>query len=459
MTAGQGRRLWVLVPLMAGGLALSSSVSGAAPTPESGFAAVASASGGRVTFSVPGFAVVEDVIDGGGPVSQAAVDAGGSTGFASLPYPGDSAIAFPGLFNAVTGQPFPGAYPLYVAASHPTAPEQELADPSGSYRLRATAAAGEAAGLAQLTGAAGSGPPSGSGGTSALATVGRDGDAITVKAETRNEALQIGGGALRIASVRSLSTTTHRPDQPNPASHTELEVVGGSAGAYTFGYGPGGLVVASQGVPIPASQGLAQLNQALAPAGVSLRIVGGQESPAGASADTLEITAAGQAPIPGTPPGVVRLRLGGASSSISLGQSLGLGDPAGAVGDIGATPPETPAAAEGAPATAPQAAPLFTPEGADVRTGGASSTFGSSAGAGLSGGGEASLASGPSADTTATEPTAPSQTVDGVAASAVPIYQPRRLAADGFLYGALLAAAIALLVVAGLWRGKGVSAK
>src|SRR5713226_3374562 len=93
-----------------------------------GFVGVASASGGRMTFTVPDFAVVEDVIDGGGPVAQSVLDAGTATSFASLPYPGDNAIAFPGLFNAATGRDLPAGYPFYVRASHPTVPEQQLGD-------------------------------------------------------------------------------------------------------------------------------------------------------------------------------------------------------------------------------------------------------------------------------------------------------------------------------------------
>lgn len=69
---------------------------------------------------------------------------------------------------------------------------------------------------------------------------------------------------------------------------------------------------------------------------------------------------------------------------------------------------------------------------------------------------QSSMASGEAAP--AGQPTASAQAADMVA-QAVPIFQPRRLRADGFLYGALLLAAIALLVVAGLWRGKGVLAK
>src|SRR6266540_7172099 len=119
-------------------------------TGPAGFVAVASASGGRMTFTVPDFAVVEDVIDGGGPVAQAVLDAGTAVSFASLPYPGDNAIAFPGLFNAATGQDLPAGYPFYVRASHPTVPEQQLADPSGSYALDARAGAGQARGAARF---------------------------------------------------------------------------------------------------------------------------------------------------------------------------------------------------------------------------------------------------------------------------------------------------------------------
>jgi hypothetical protein len=473
VTGGGRRRLLPVAALLAGGLALSASASGAAPTAE-GFAAVASAQGGRVTFSVPGFAVVEDVIDGGGPVSQAAADSGGATGFASLPYPGDSAIAFPGLFNAVTGQPFPGAYPFYVAASHPTQPEQEIADPGGIYRLRAKAAEGQASGLAQLAGAAGSGAQSGSGGSVALSSVERDGDAVVARAETRNEALQLGGGALRIASVRSQSSTVYRPDGAKPVTNTELIVEGGSAGGYTFAYGPNGLVVAGQAVPIPAGQGLTQLNEALAPAGISLRIVGGEASPTGASADALEIRLAGQAPIPGMPPGILRLRFGGATSSISVGQGVGLGlgdglGDGGFGGDLGPPPaePDGPTAASPDPSTGGGSAGAGS-TGARVSSpmsgiaGGTGAAFGSGNALGSSGtvsGIGSARTVGPSGGEPAAGSSSDAAQADAGVTAAIPIVQPRRLRADGVLYGALLLAAIALLVVAALWRGKGVVAR
>src|SRR5437763_7415331 len=61
------------------------------------FVASASAYGGRIEYSVPGF-TVEQVIDGGGPVAQAYADSRATAvSFASLPYPGANALAVPGL--------------------------------------------------------------------------------------------------------------------------------------------------------------------------------------------------------------------------------------------------------------------------------------------------------------------------------------------------------------------------
>lgn len=110
------RGRWMIGAAVVAGVAampLPSSATGELP----GFRAVALAEGGRVTFSVPGFAVVEDIIDGGGPVSQAVVDGHGASSFASLPYPGETALAFPGLFTAVTDQSLPAGYPFFVSAS------------------------------------------------------------------------------------------------------------------------------------------------------------------------------------------------------------------------------------------------------------------------------------------------------------------------------------------------------
>jgi len=281
-----------------------------------GFVAVASASGGRVTFTVPDFAVVEDVIDGGGPVAQSVLDADTATSFAALPYPGDNAIAFPGLFNAATGHDLPAGYPFYVRAAHPTVPEQRLGDPSGSYALDARAAAGQAGSAARF----GRDGDSDGGRSRAATSAVEDGDTVTVTAETIDEALSLGNGALRIASVRSRAVTTWRAGEAAPSTTTGLAVQGGSAGGYTFGFGPGGLVVASQGAPVPVGEGVQAMNQALAPAGISLHVVAAEPVAGGAMAEALEVVFQRPAPGQGVPGGVVRLRFGGALAAILLGQ-------------------------------------------------------------------------------------------------------------------------------------------
>lgn len=314
------------VVLVAVAVLLVSPAPSGAETALRGFVASASADGGRITFSVPAFVVVEDVLDGGGAVARSVVDPFGASSFASLPYPGDLAIAGPGLFQAVTGQEFPGAYPFYVNASHPTNPKQELMDQSGTYHLNATAGEGQATGASQFYGQGGEGQSGGGGGTRVFTSSVVKGDQVAAVAETLNEALNLGGGALRIASVRSRSETTYQAGDATPTTKTDLLIEGGSAGDMGFGFGPQGFTVAKQGVPIPAGSGLEQLNQALEPAGISLRIAGAEPLSGGAAAHAFEV-AFRQKPAGGEIPGVIiRLRFGGAATSVVFGEETETAD-------------------------------------------------------------------------------------------------------------------------------------
>ncbi|HEV8625544.1 MAG TPA: hypothetical protein VG034_13880 [Acidimicrobiia bacterium] len=431
---------------------------GSASAELSGFRAVAVAEGERVTFSVPGFAVVEDIIDGGGPMSQAAVDGQGASSFASLPYPGDTALAFPGLFAAVAGQPLPAGYPFFVSASHPTTPDQQLKDPSGAYELAAQAAAGTANGTAQLRGHGGDGQNSGSGGTQATSSVLVEGDTVKVVAETVNEALNIGGGALRIASVRSRSVSAYQAGEENPTTTTELAVEGASAGDTKFSFGPNGLVVAGTAVPIPAGTGIEQLNQALAPAGVSIRFVEPQKLVGGASAGTLEIAVSQKSPASGVPGGTIRVRLGGATSAITLGAALPV-DPGvtAGIGDDAGTSPAGPSEAAGQAATPLTAGLDSSPSAASAVPGSAldtSSPSTASVGAGF--------ATPTAAGVAAPDPTAGLAAAGTESAAPVPraasttMFQPRHIGADGFVFGSVIVAGLLMMILSSLWRAKGV---
>lgn len=426
-----------------------------AQTSLAGFVGRAQADGGRVTFSVPGFAAVEDVIDGGGTVSQSVVDSQSSSSFASLPYPGELAIAGPGLFATVTGREFPGAYPFFVSASHPTAPKQELADPTGAYRLAAEAREGRAGALAQFHPQGGQGGGGGAGGTRSVTSSVVEGDTVTTTAETSNEALDLGGGALRIASVHSRSITTYRAGDPKPLSKTEFVLEGGSAGGTSFAYGPAGLVVAGQGIPIPAGSGLDRLNTALEPAGVHLRFAGAEGVAGGATAGAFEIRLRGQAPVAGAPPGIIRLRLGGATTSVALGEGLpdiqppaearpGAGEFGPSPADGGGTTPTGPAAT-----TAASGAGTITVNARPAGSDGLDRFPSSSAAIGPIG---ADIATpGPGVDA-----------MNGVSAAGLPSTQlsqpilvPRRIGSDTFVLGAIMATAVVLASISSLWRLKG----
>jgi hypothetical protein len=104
-------------------------------------------------------------------------------------------------------------------------------------------------------------------------------------------------------------------------------VEGGRAGPLAFQYGPDGLAVNGGGVPLPAGDALSVLNQALAPAGLSIKVVGGDEIAGGRTSDVVLIT--GQIQLPSGQTGMLHLRIGGTGTAvggISPGGDLGSGD-------------------------------------------------------------------------------------------------------------------------------------
>ena len=105
-----------------------------------GYSAVASARGGYAEYGIRGFLIVEKYIDGSGPTAQATLDSvGASRSFASLPYPGETFVSYPGLVAVVTGQVPPG-YPLYAAADYPNNPEAVVGSPDSPVMPRALVA-------------------------------------------------------------------------------------------------------------------------------------------------------------------------------------------------------------------------------------------------------------------------------------------------------------------------------
>jgi hypothetical protein len=279
----------------------------------------AQASGMYLRYGIPGFLVVENFLDGGGPVAQSLADtSSGSGSFASLPYPGETAIAGPGTLSGL-GAPRLPDWPFYVSASNPTRPAQNLSDPSGSYRLDAAAEDGKAAAAAR------GGEPAQFSRQATSRSEAHTEVLTTAAGVTATATSAVDGftmGPLSIMSVASQSVTTFHEGDAKPTTATELRVDGGKVGNLGFHYGPEGLTVNNQAVAVPAAEGLKTLNQALAPAGLTLQVENPAPLEGGARAATLEIVSV--APIPGAGTGTLRIALGGASSYVSVGQASGL---------------------------------------------------------------------------------------------------------------------------------------
>jgi hypothetical protein len=360
--AGRARLLRAVMVATVGGLALPGS-SGAQTAEFAAGRALATAQGVRTSLTIPGFLLVESVFDGGGPVAQAVLDSAGGAGFASLPYPGETAMAVPGLIAAGGGPALP-TYPLYVSATG-SQPDQGVSDPAGMYALRAVVSATGATADGRL-GSHGQAVVSGS---QTHTEVSRVAEAVTATAEAVTEGISVAEGALMIGSVRSRSRTVLRPPASgagaaNLQTTTELVVEGGRAGAFSFSYGPDGLAVNGGAVPIPAGSGLAALNQALAPASVKLGIVRGEDVAGGRSSDVLMVEQ--QVSLPTGQSGLLRLRFGGTATAVGgspLAADLGGGVPVEPAPAAPAAPADSigPVAGEASAHDRPIAAPGLEP--------------------------------------------------------------------------------------------------
>ncbi|MEW6471489.1 MAG: hypothetical protein AB1679_04390 [Actinomycetota bacterium] len=428
----------LLVPAVAVALLVAPPDAGAGAA-LGGFSATAAASGLYGRYGISEFLVVENFVDAGGPVAQAVVESSGrSESFASLPYPGPTVIGYPGLAAIALGSAPPG-YPLYAHATHPTQPESVVGDRNAPFVLEARSGPRESAGDAR-GGSAGGGPQ-----VRATANVAvNDGEVLaTATSITEGFAAE----TLSVASVRSRSVTTYRAGDTKPLTDTELIIEGGRAGALSFSFDREGLRVNNDGVPLPAGQGLAALNQALEPAGLSLRFDEGRPLAGGAEAAALEILAT--APTPGAGPGTVRLRLGGAMSSVALGET--------------APQPGLPSATIGGPPPAmsgPQAGSAVPPAGAPFE-GGSGGPIGGGTDAGAAMPNGAALSSTPPlagtspASSEAPGPVGPA-TLSGVTDPPVPelLASPRRFRTASLASVVLLAAGI--LAAGGLvaWQAR-----
>jgi hypothetical protein len=276
-------------------------------------------------------------------------------------------------------------------------------------------------------------------------------DASTVKAEgkvtasatTLTEGLRV-GDALRIASVRSRSITVRTTGEQAAKTETQLVIDGLRINDQPFGFGPGGFTVAGTPVPIPAAEANKMANQALAPAGITMRFLEAAPVAGGAVAPVLEITAPHKLPVPGEPTGTLVLRFGGATSSVTDADAAPLPG-SDTIGEAPLPAPTTGAAAPPAqPATATAPAALGV---TDTPT----AAFAPSPAFGFSGGTPSPAASVPAGtDTLAAAPPPAAASPLGAPRPGV-VIRATRVTGISAAYAAFLVAALAALVGAFAW--------
>lgn len=286
------------------------------------FTASAEAATVNFQYGIPGFILTDKFIDHGGPTAQSRFESvGGKRAQAQFPYIGYQAD-YPGLYATVAAQftatpPQLPSYPFRAAADSDGQSEQVIGQESAPYFVKAKASAEETSSIARF------GAPPGSDGASAPSSLAKTEiidrpDGVTVIAETVAQSFSL--GPLSVTDMRAKSTSSYTSGAADVVTKTETFVKGVAAGTMAFSFGPDGLKVAQNGVPVPAEQGLASLNQALAPAGFEIHFASSRTLPGGAASAAFEIVQ--KHPVPGGGDGregIFRIRFGGVISQISLG--------------------------------------------------------------------------------------------------------------------------------------------
>jgi hypothetical protein len=333
-------RARLLAAATVAGTLITGTVTGLAPGAGAalGYTASAAATGVRISETVPGSPGAETLIDGGSPVSQALLAAGGtSTAFASDPYPGPVAAAFPGQLRGLAPQlPAVPDYPYYVSASYPTNPTPDaVASPggvltatAGPSEVRARAASGRTA--------------SGMSAARLEARTEVTGREDSVRSQAKSIAETVVLGPLTIGSVVSTATVTLQADG-QLVRQSSLEITGLRLNDQALAISDGAVVLAGTDVPLPQGSPLAE---ALSKAGLEISYMAPRRTDNGLISEALVVRR-----IQDTPNGTARIifTFGQAVSTIDgtvLPEAPAL-----------ATSPESPARSEAIPASEVISAP------------------------------------------------------------------------------------------------------
>lgn len=281
------------------------------------FSGTASADGIRVGLAIPNFLIIENFVDGGGPSAQATLDSlGTSKAFASLPYPGETAVALPGLVGTLTGKSIPG-YPFYVATTSPTTPDSHADQPG--YHLGSHSDASSSAASAQAGETTTTGIETGAFSTASV-TAGSDGSVVS-ESDTR---IDLALGAIRLSGLESTASVLLGPDG-KATRRSSLKVGTLSLGGITIGVTDQGLVLG--GLTLPLGDLLGGLGRMLSLGDTVVKFLPATETPDSVLSAGLLITTSEQLPVVGHP----------AQVSITVGRAFAMAS-ASAVAPLPAAP-------------------------------------------------------------------------------------------------------------------------
>jgi hypothetical protein len=292
--AGAVIRHWIRTGLAAvlasGALAAGASTANAAPAegvaaaePFQGtYSASASADGLRVVMTLPAAPLSNTLADVGGPTAQAVLDSNGaSQAFASFPYPGANLAVAGGLVKGASNGQIPAPdYPFYVVSYNPTVPEQHVG--SGPYTI-----------AAQSNGTSSQGTASAGVKTPGVGTVGL----AEAKASTQSSTAAVVGsasshlsglaiGPLEIGELVSSATTSLGTDGKLDRK-AETRIVAAKVGLTPVVIDGSG--ISAGGTATPAADTKA-VHEALASAGITVRLFAPEETQTGIVAPVIRIS-------------------------------------------------------------------------------------------------------------------------------------------------------------------------
>lgn len=305
------------------------------------YAGVASANGVRVTLDVTN-SLSRNPVDGGGPTAEAKLDSlGGSTAFASHPFPGEIPVSGPGVASGLIAATFPQlgevslpGYPFYVESRHPLSPSAEATGPGQSLAAHSDASSSSS------RASGGFGTPSGSGGFSrSAASVTSTVERVQATAQSMVQAFV--AGPLTIGEVVSMATVTLLPDG-QLERRGDILVSGVTVAGVPVEITDDGVTASEHHIPFPSMEAIAG---ALGQAKITVSIAPKEDTPTGVVAPAVRI-------VQQTPDGAGRVTylLGSSAASVEGAAAVtgNVGDIGG--GCVGPCPPE--GSTSGAPATA-----------------------------------------------------------------------------------------------------------